>query len=195
MRVAIARQRVFTRTCAQGGTTWTVPRSARRWRSRLASRFLAGVGLRRATVARNAALITSRSTYHAASRLTDNQPRHSNRDRGVSWSCPGIWLRVNQQDQQAIDDLFQHLNRTAAQAGPRDRQAEARIQQHIQQAPPGLLYHMAQTLVGQQAALRQLRAQLADCQQQLRQGGAPAGFAQPGRRSAGQQGYGGYAPQ
>jgi hypothetical protein len=102
---------------------------------------------------------------------------------------------VNQQDQQAIDDLFRYLNRTAAQGGPRDRQAEARIQQHIQQGPPGLLYHMAQTLVGQQAALRQLRAQLADCQQQLRQGGSPAGFAQPGRRGAGQQGYGGYAPQ
>jgi uncharacterized protein len=114
---------------------------------------------------------------------------------GVSTCSPGIWLRVNQQDQQAIDDLFQHLNRTAAQGGPRDPQAEARIQQHIQQGPPGLLYHMAQTLVGRQAALRQLRAQLADCQQQLRQGGSPAGFAQPGRRGAGQQGYGGYAPQ
>jgi hypothetical protein len=102
---------------------------------------------------------------------------------------------VNQQDQQAIDDLFRHLYRTAAQGEPRDRQAETRIQQHIQQGPPGLLYHMAQTLVGQQAALRQLRAQLADCQQQLRQGGSPAGFAQPGRQGAGQQGYGGYAPQ
>ena len=102
---------------------------------------------------------------------------------------------MNQQDQQAIDDLFRHLYRTAAQGEPRDRQAETRIQQHIQQGPPGLLYHMAQTLVGQQAALRQLRAQLADCQQQLRQGGSPAGFAQPGRQGAGQQGYGGYAPQ
>jgi hypothetical protein len=101
---------------------------------------------------------------------------------------------VDQQDQQAIDDLFRHLYRTAAQAGPLDRQAEAMVQQHVQQGPPGLLYHMAQTLVGQQAALRQLRAQLADCQQQLRQGGSSAGFAQPGRRGAGQQGYGGYAP-
>jgi len=105
---------------------------------------------------------------------------------------PGIWLRVNQQDQQAIDDLFRHLYRTDAQAGARDRQAEARIQQHIQQGPPGLLYHMAQTLVGQQAALRQLRAQLADCQQQLQRSGSPAGFAQPGWRGTGPQGYGGY---
>jgi hypothetical protein len=89
---------------------------------------------------------------------------------------------VNQQDQQAIDGLFQHLSRSAAQAGPRDPRAEARIQQHIQQGPPGLLYQMAQTLVGQQAALRQLRAQLADCQQRLSQSGSPAGFAQPGWR-------------
>jgi hypothetical protein len=109
---------------------------------------------------------------------------------GVSSRFPGIWLAVNQQDQQAIDDLFQHLYQSAAQAGPPDPKAEARIQQHLQQGPPGLLYHMAQTLVGQQAALRQLRAQLADCQQQLRESGPPAGFAQPGWRGAGQQGYG-----
>ena len=43
MRVPIARQRKYTRTCAQCGTTWQVPRSATRWRSRVASRFLAGV--------------------------------------------------------------------------------------------------------------------------------------------------------
>jgi hypothetical protein len=109
---------------------------------------------------------------------------------GVRSRFLGIWLPVNQQDQQAIDDLFQHLYQSAAQAGPRDPKAEARIQQYIQQGPPGLLYHMAQTLVGQQAALRQLRTQLADCQQQLRQSGPPAGFAQPGWRGAGQQGYG-----
>jgi hypothetical protein len=89
---------------------------------------------------------------------------------------------VNQQDQQAIDDLFQHLYQSVAQAGPPDPGAEARIQQHIQQGPPGLTYQMAQTLVGQQAALRQLRAQLADCQQQLRQTGSPR---QPGYRGSG----------
>src|SRR5215475_754577 len=91
-------------------------------------------------------------------------------------------LYVNQQDQQAIDDLFQHLYRSAAQSGPPDPEAEARIQQHLRQGPPGLLYQMAQTLVGQQAALRQMRSQLADCERQLRQGGY-----------AGQQAYGGYS--
>lgn len=60
----------------------------------------------------------------------------------------------------------------------------------MQQGPPGLLYQMAQTLVGQQAALQQLRAQLADCQQRLQQSEAPAGFGQPGWRGAGPQGYG-----
>jgi hypothetical protein len=81
---------------------------------------------------------------------------------------------VNQQDRQAIDDLFQHLHQSATQAGPPDPEAEARIGEHIRQGPPSLLYQMAQTLVGQQAALRQLRTQLADCQQQLRQSGSPA---------------------
>ena len=45
MRVAIARRPGYTRTCAQCATTWQVPRSARRWRSRLASRFLAGLAV------------------------------------------------------------------------------------------------------------------------------------------------------
>ena len=106
---------------------------------------------------------------------------------------PGICLCVNRQDQQAIDDLFQHLNQAATQAGPPDAEADARIRQHIKQGPPTLVYQMAQTLVGQQAALRQLRAQVADLQQQAQRGGRPAGFAQSGW-GGGQPGYGGYGP-
>src|SRR6266404_524403 len=74
-----------------------------------------------------------------------------------------------------------------AQARPRDPQAEARIQQHFQKGPPGLLYHMAQTLVAQQYAVQEARAQLAECQQQSasqQQSGSPAGFAPPWRRGA-----------
>jgi hypothetical protein len=92
---------------------------------------------------------------------------------------------VNQQDQQAIDELFRHLYQTADQAGPRDEAADALIKRYVQQGPPGLLYQMAQTLVAQQYTLKQLRSQLASYQ---RQGGAPAGFAPP--RGAGYQGYG-----
>jgi hypothetical protein len=82
---------------------------------------------------------------------------------------------VNQQDQQAIDALFQHLYQATTQAGPRDSAAEALIQRYVRQAPPGLLYQMAQTLVAQQHTVNQLRAQLAA----QRQNGAPAGFAPP----------------
>jgi hypothetical protein len=105
--------------------------------------------------------------------------------------APAGRYQVNQQDQQVIDELFQHLYSSAAQAGPRDPEAEARIQQHFQQGPPGLLYHMAQTLVAQHHALQQARAQFAAYQQQS---GPPAGFAPPGPQGAGQPGYAGYRP-
>jgi uncharacterized protein len=100
---------------------------------------------------------------------------------------------VNQQDRQAIDDLFQHLYQSARQAGPPDPEAEARIGEHIRQGPPSLIYQMAQTLVGQQAALRQLRTQLADCQQQLRQSGSPArpDYGPPYQQPSGWQRSGG----
>jgi uncharacterized protein len=95
---------------------------------------------------------------------------------------------MNRQDQQAIDELFRRLYQTAEQGGPRDPEAEARIQEHFRKGPPGLLYHMAQTLVAQQYALEAAKAELADYQ---RQGGASAGFARPGSRRAGRWGYGG----
>src|SRR4249920_3624123 len=69
---------------------------------------------------------------------------------------------MNRQDQQAIDELFQRLYQTTEQGGPRDPEAEARIQQLVRKGPPGLLYHMAQTLVAQQYALQQAKAELAD---------------------------------
>jgi hypothetical protein len=91
---------------------------------------------------------------------------------------------MNQQDQQAIDELFRHLNQAVQQAGPRDDAAEALIQRYVQQAPPGLLYQMAQTLVAQQHTVNELRSRLAAAQQY----GAPAGFAPPA--GAAYQGYG-----
>ena len=92
---------------------------------------------------------------------------------------------MNQQDKQAIDELFRYLYRTAQQAGPRDADAEALIQRLVKQAPPGLIYQMAQTLVAQQATIRQLRARL------QAGGGSPAGFGQA-RAGYAQPGYSGY---
>jgi len=96
---------------------------------------------------------------------------------------------MNRQDQQAIDELFQRLYQTTEQGGPRDPEAEARIQQHFQKGPAGLLYHMAQTLVAQQYALEQAKADLADWRRQG--GGASAGFGRPGPQRARRGGYGG----
>lgn len=97
---------------------------------------------------------------------------------------------MNQQDKQAIEELFRHLYQTAAQAGPRDGAAEALIERKVRQGPPGLLYQMAQTLVAQQYTLNQLRSQLTSYQ---RQTGAPAGFGPPqgtgNRQAYGQQAY------
>jgi hypothetical protein len=91
---------------------------------------------------------------------------------------------VNQQDQQAIEELFKHLYQQTTQAGPRDAAAEALIQRYVQQAPPGLLYQMAQRLVAQQYTINELRSQVAN-----QQSGASAGFGAPqGARY--QQGYG-----
>lgn len=84
---------------------------------------------------------------------------------------------MNKQDQQAIDELFGYLYQTTQQAGPRDSEAEALIQRYVQQAPPGLLYQMAQTLIAQQGTIRQMRGRLAAYQGP---GGGSAGFAQPG---------------
>jgi hypothetical protein len=47
---------------------------------------------------------------------------------------------MNQQDQQAVDELFRYLNQVAAQAGPRDHDAEALIKRYVKKGPDGLIY-------------------------------------------------------
>ena len=67
---------------------------------------------------------------------------------------------MNPQEQQMIESLFQRLTQAAPQAGPRDPEAEALIQQRFQ-ALPGAAYYMAQTLLMQERALQQAEARLA----------------------------------
>jgi hypothetical protein len=78
---------------------------------------------------------------------------------------------MNPQEQQMIDSLFQRLAQAAPQAGPRDPEAEALIQQHFQTLP-GAAYYMAQTLLMQERALQQAEARLAG-------GGGAAGSFMP----------------
>ncbi|HEY7202096.1 MAG TPA: DUF2076 family protein [Candidatus Dormibacteraeota bacterium] len=82
------------------------------------------------------------------------------------------------QERQLIESLFQRLAQAAAQAGPRDPEAEALIQQRVQ-SMPGAAYSMAQTLLVQERALQEAEARLGAGQQ----GGS---FLPP---SAGSQAY------
>jgi hypothetical protein len=79
---------------------------------------------------------------------------------------------MNPQERQMIDSLFQRLTQAAPQAGPRDPEAEALIQQHFQSLP-GAAYYMAQTLLMQERALQQAEARLAGG------GGAGGSFMPP----------------
>ena len=63
------------------------------------------------------------------------------------------------QEKQLIESLFQRLAQAAPNAGPRDPEAEALIQQRMQSFPGGS-YYMAQTLLVQERALRDAEARL-----------------------------------
>jgi hypothetical protein len=98
------------------------------------------------------------------------------------------------QEQQMIESLFQRLAQAAPQAGPRDPQAEALIQQRIQSLP-GAAYYMAQTLLVQERALREAEARLGSGQPGGSflppSGGGPAYRAAPPYAAAPQQSGGG----
>ena len=65
----------------------------------------------------------------------------------------------NQQDQQAINGLFDRIEDVARQSPPRDRDAEALIQQRLREYPPAP-YYMAQTILVQEQALRQAQERI-----------------------------------
>nr|WP_295885980.1 DUF2076 domain-containing protein [uncultured Devosia sp.] len=65
----------------------------------------------------------------------------------------------NQQDQQAIDGLFDRIEDVARNSQPRDRDAEGLIQQRLREFPPAP-YYMAQTILIQEEALRQAQARI-----------------------------------
>ncbi len=67
---------------------------------------------------------------------------------------------MNDDDRAAIIDLFQRLREVEGRAGPRDPEAEALIRSAIA-AQPGAPYYMAQTIVVQNAALREAERRIA----------------------------------
>ncbi|MEB0120756.1 DUF2076 domain-containing protein [Pseudomonas sp. CCI1.2] len=75
---------------------------------------------------------------------------------------------MNSEEQTLIDGLFSKLRQAEADSAPRDTQAEARIKEHLTQQP-ALPYYMTQTILVQEAAIKQLDAQNKQLAEQVSQ--------------------------
>ncbi|MGE9551906.1 DUF2076 domain-containing protein [Erwinia amylovora] len=102
---------------------------------------------------------------------------------------------MQSEEQQLIESLFGRLKQAETQSGPRDASAERLIQQQLQQQP-GAPYYMAQAIIIQEAAMKQLNnrvseleAKLAQVQQQPQQssGGFLSGLFGGGQHQQPQQ--------
>ena len=75
---------------------------------------------------------------------------------------------MQNEEQQLIESLFTRLKQAESQSGPRDSAAEKFIQQQVQQQP-GAPYYMAQSILIQEAALKQLNARVSQLESELTQ--------------------------
>jgi len=120
---------------------------------------------------------------------------------------------MQSEEQRLIDGLFERLKQTETNSAARDSEAEQRIIQHLREQP-GAPYYMAQTILIQEAAIKQLNsriqalesevAQLTQkAQQQKSSGGFLAGLfggntsqtERPSNPIPGSQNYASGAPQ
>lgn len=76
---------------------------------------------------------------------------------------------IRPEDQRAIEDLFDRLRNVERNSAPRDPDAEALIRQELQRNPSAA-YFMAQTIIVQEAALREQQARLEDMKQNEERG-------------------------
>jgi hypothetical protein len=74
-------------------------------------------------------------------------------------------------ERSVIDELFGRLRKVAADAGPRDPQADALIRERMAENPAAA-YHMAQTVVVQEQALEQAQARIAELERGNRTAGS-----------------------
>ncbi|EJF32643.1 MULTISPECIES: DUF2076 domain-containing protein [Enterobacteriaceae] len=86
------------------------------------------------------------------------------------------------EEQRLIDGLFDRLKQAESQSATRDAAAEQRIAQHLSQQP-GAAYYMTQTILIQEAAMKQLNgkiqaleAQVSELEQKSRQQQSSGGF-------------------
>lgn len=75
---------------------------------------------------------------------------------------------MNTEEQTLIDGLFNRIKQAENPSQPRDAQAQARIEEHLRQQPAAP-YYMAQAILVQEAALKQLDEQNKQLQAELQQ--------------------------
>ncbi|CAI1012837.1 Uncharacterized protein conserved in bacteria (DUF2076) [Serratia quinivorans] len=75
---------------------------------------------------------------------------------------------MQSEEQRLIDGLFGRLKEAETKTGQRDLQAEQQINQHIREQPSAP-YYMAQAMIIQEAALKQLDQRVKDLEGQLAQ--------------------------
>lgn len=88
---------------------------------------------------------------------------------------------MQRQEQHLIENLFSRLKQAESQSAPRDAAAEQLITQQLQQHP-GAPYYMAQAIIIQEAAMKQLNNRVNELEAQLAQA----------RQQAPQQSSGGF---
>lgn len=79
---------------------------------------------------------------------------------------------MQSEEQQLIENLFGRLKQAESQSAPRDAAAEKLIQQHVQQQP-GAPYYMAQAILIQDAAMKQLNNRVSELEARLAQSQQP----------------------
>ncbi len=75
---------------------------------------------------------------------------------------------MQSEEQKLIESLFGRLKQAETQSGPRDDAAEKLIQQQLQQQP-GAPYYMAQAILIQEAAMKQLNNRVNELEAKLTQ--------------------------
>ena len=79
---------------------------------------------------------------------------------------------MQSEEQHLIESLFTRLKQAESQSGPRDAAAEKLIQQQLQNQP-GAPYYMAQSILIQEAALKQLNNRVSELEARLAQAQQP----------------------
>ena len=74
-----------------------------------------------------------------------------------------------------IDSLFERINTAEKNTGERDKEAEAQINKHLV-ANPAAPYYMAQTIIMQEAALKQLNARVEELERNVSTKPSSGGF-------------------